>query len=302
MKRHELAPIVAMVFVCASGVSTAAAAATESECTSAGAAAEQLRSTGDLFGARVRLGACLVTGCSTQVREACARQLAAVVAAMPAVVLEAKDQASNNLSAVRVTLDGAPVLDRLDGAAILVNPGEHRVAFEAAGFRRAEATFVALEPQKKVRVVVFLDSAPSSVSPSSAASDRLLVSPVANVTVRHEEPTSSAGRRRQVALALGCAGIAGVAVGTIWSVMSKRTYDRAFTSECGSDPNGCSALGISDGQKAHREAAVATVAFVTAGALVAAGAVLYLTSPKQSGVAVAPMADRSAGLALIGKW
>ena len=302
MKRYELAPIVAVVLVGAFGVRTRAAAATESECASAGGAADQLKSAGDLFAARLRLGACLAAECSSQVREDCARRLANVVAAMPAVVLEAKDQASNNLTSVRVTMDGAPLLDRLDGAAILVNPGVHRVVFEAVGFRRAEATFVAREPQKKVRVVVFLDSAPSSVYAPSAASDRLTVSPAASVAVRHEEPTTSPERRRQVGLALGGAGVAAVAVGTIWSIMSKQTYDHAIKSECGNDPNACSSQGIADGQKAHRQATVATVAFVAAGALVAAGAVLYLTSPRQTGVAIAPMADRSAGLALVGKW
>ena len=216
---------------------------------------------------------------------------------MPAVVLEAKDAASSNMSAVRVTMDGVPVLDQLDGTAILVNPGEHRLAFDAAGFRRTEATFVAREGQKNLRVVVFLDSGRSS------APDQLIVSPAASAPGRHEEPTSFAWTPQEtVGLALGCAGIGGVAVGTIWSIMSKVTYDHALASECGGDPNRCSSQGIADGRTAHHQASVATVGFVAAGALFAAGAALYFTSPKQAGVAVAPTLDGSGGLTVGGKW
>jgi len=291
MKRYMLAPIVGVV-VTASVVR--AATPTENECGAASRSAKQLRSAGNLSAARARLAGCLSTGCSSQLREECARHQAAIVAAMPAVVLEAKDEVSNNVSAVRVTMDGAPLLDRLDGTAILVDPGEHRVAFEAAGFRRAEATFVARESQKNLRVVVYLASGPSP------APNHLTVA--ASAPGRQEEPTSFAGQRQNVGLALGCAGIGGVAVGTIWSIMSKVTYDHALASECGGDPNRCSSQGIADGQTAHRQASISTIGFVTAGALFAAGAALYFTSSEQAGVAVAAAVDPSGGLTVVGKW
>jgi hypothetical protein len=215
---------------------------------------------------------------------------------MPTVLLEAKDESSTNVSDVRVTMDGAPLLDRLNGAAIAVNPGQHHLVFDAAGFRRTETTFVVRQGQKRFRVVVFLDSA------GSPAPNQLIVSPDATPPGRPEEQTSSAGRRQNIALALGGAAIVGVTVGSIFSVLSKVTYDHALSTGCGGDANQCTSQGIADGRTAHRQAAVATVSFVAAGALLAAGAALYFTSPKDAAVAVAPTVDRGAGLAVLGKW
>lgn len=295
MRRHTRAPVgrvlaaLAATSVLAAAPVARAAGPTDGECGAAGKAAEQLRSTGDFFAARARLSSCLSTACSSQVREECGRKLTSIESAMPGVLLEAKDEASNSITAVRVTMDGSPLVDRLDGSVILVNPGEHRLAFEAAGFRRTEATFVAREPQKALRVVVFLDSA------RNPAASRLVGS--------SGEPTRSSGHRQSVGLGLGIAGLAAVGVGTAWAIISKRTYDHALSSECGGDPNRCSTQGISDGKAAHRQATVATITFVAAGALVAAGAALYFTGSREAGVAVAPAVDdRNAGLALVGKW
>jgi hypothetical protein len=215
---------------------------------------------------------------------------------MPSIVVQALDEASNDVSDVSATMDGAPLLERLDGTEILINPGEHHLALEAAGFRRAEATFVARERQKGLRVVVFLGSA------RNPALTQSMVSSAARPPGRHDEsPTLSKGRR--VGLALGYAGVGSLAVGTILSILSKTTYDHAFSSECGGDPNRCSAQGIADGRKAHREATIATFGFVTAGVLLAAGAALYFASPKEDGVAVVPAVEKSGGgLAVVGKW
>jgi hypothetical protein len=237
--------------------------------------------------------------------------VAAIDVVMPAVLLEAKDESSNNVSAVRVTMDGAPLVDRLEGTAILVNPGQHTLAFDAAGFRRTETTFVARERQKKLRVVVFLDSAQKSpdptqliVSPATSAPASAPASSLTSALDSREEPARSSARsRRYVALALGGAGIAGVTVGTIWAIMAKTTYDHALVTECGGEQNLCTSGGIAEGRTAHRQATAATVAFVAAGALFAAGAALYFTSPKETGVAVAPTTvDGSGGLTVVGKW
>jgi hypothetical protein len=294
MKRYVLASVVGGLV--AAGSMARAATPTEKECVAAAKDAEQLRSAGDLFAARGRLEACAAAECSRQVREQCARDLTAVDAVMPAVVVEAKDPASNNVTEVRARIDGATVGGRLDGAAIPVNPGEHRLVLEGPGFRRTETTFVAHEGQKRLRVVVYLDVEPGLALGPSAASA------ATGASARDEGPPLLATRRQKVALALGVAGVGGIAVGSIWSIMSKMTYDHAVSSECGGDVNRCSAQGIADGQTAHRQAAVATVAFVAAGALIGAGAAVYFTGPRHTSVAIAPAVDGSGGVAVAGKW
>jgi hypothetical protein len=295
MKRYMLAPMVGVVLA---GSGVRAAPPRETPCGAAGRAAEELRRAGDLSGARARLAACVSTGCASPLRERCARQLAEIDAAIPTVVVQVKDDRSNDLTAVRVMMDGAPMLDGLDGTAMFVNPGEHHLVLEAAGFRRTEATFVAREGEKSLRVVVFVDHT------RSVASNRANVSAEAgapSLVGRSQAPTAFA-RRRNLGIALGCVGIGGVAVGAALAILSKVTYDHALASECGGDANRCSPQGIDDGRMAHRQAGVATVAFGTAGALFAAGAALYFTSPKQAGVAVAPAVAEGGGLMVVGKW
>ncbi len=270
------------------------AAPLENPCGSASSAAQELRSAGDLSAARARLAACLSAGCPGELSE-CARKLAEIDAQIPTVVVEARDEANDYVTDARVTMDGAPWLERLEGKEVAVNPGEHRLTLDAPGFRKAESTFIAREQQKKLRVIVFLISARASATAASVAA------PAANPPNRRDEPSLSAGRK--IGFALGGAGLGGLAVGTIFSILSKTTYDHALQSECGGDPKRCTADGIADGRTAHNEAAVATLGFAAAGVLLAAGAALYFTSPEHGSVAVAPAADsRGGGLTMVGRW
>lgn len=274
-----------------------AAGSADKECAAASRAAADLRSAGDLTGARGHLAACASSDCSRALRDECARQLAAVEAVTPAVTLEAKDETSNSVREVGVFLDGARVLERLDGSPLPVNPGEHRLAFEAAGFRRAESAFVAREGQKKLRVVVYLDRAGSSAAPP-------LVSDAAGPATARAGSSMFGTPRKKVALALVGVGVAGAAVGTVFALSAKSTYDHALGTECGGDANRCSQQGIDDGKTAHRRATIATVGFVAAGALLAAGAALFFTGTEERDLAltVDPGVDGAKGLALVGKW
>jgi serine/threonine-protein kinase len=213
--------------------------------------------------------------------------------AVTAIVLEAKDEGSANVSAARATIDGAQVVETLDGTAIPVKPGAHRAVFAAAGFRSIETTFVVAEGQK-LRVVVFLSAAgaaPGGLELSAAPAPR-----------ERDEPASGGSPRRTLGLALAGAGLAGLVVGTVWSLRSKSTYDEALSSECAGDANHCSPRGIADGQTAHRQAGIATIGFIAGGVLLAAGATLYITGPRRTGLAVAPAPDGGGSVLLAGAW
>jgi hypothetical protein len=286
VKRYVFAPLVGVVIVAAS---SGGAAAPTTDAPTEGCVTPGDAST---FGgrasleARARLAACVSAACPRAVHAQCARELAATDARLPAVMLAAEDEASNGLSAVRVTMDGKPLLDRLGGAATVVDPGEHRFTFEADGFRPTETTAV-LHERERLRVLVFLDR---SGAPGGGPSTTV--------------PAASTGRwQRDLGLALGGASIGGVAVGVVWAVMSKATYEHAIEAECGGGTNGCSAQGIADGQTAHDQATVATAGFAAAGALLAAGAALYLFAPKHGDVVVVPAVAQGGGaVALAGRW
>ncbi|HET6149855.1 MAG TPA: hypothetical protein VFH68_20110 [Polyangia bacterium] len=207
--------------------------------------------------------------------------------ARTAVVLEAKDEGSMNVGGVRATIDGAQVVDKLDGTAILLSPGAHRAVFAAPGFRSVENTFVVVEGQK-LRVVVFL-----------TAATRVLTLPAPG---RPDEPSIVWSRRQTLGVVLAGVGLGSLAVGTVWSLKSKSTYDDALSFECRGDPSRCSEQGIADGKAAHREATIATIGFAAAGVLLAAGATLYFTGRKQTALALAPAVDGGASMMMAGAW
>jgi hypothetical protein len=50
------------------------------------------------------------------------RRVDEINAAIPTVIFEAKDGAGGDLSAVRVTMDGEVLAERLEGTALSINP------------------------------------------------------------------------------------------------------------------------------------------------------------------------------------
>jgi hypothetical protein len=191
-------------------------------------------------------------------------------------------------------LDGAPWLQRLEGKEVAVNPGEHRLTLEGPGFRKTESTLLAREGQKKLRVIFLVSTRDPATRSASAA---------AAPTVARGRDDGSLSAGRKIGLALGGAGLGGLAVGAIFGVLSKAMYDHALTSGCGGDSNRCSADGIADGKTAHTEAAIATLGFAAGGVLLAAGAALYFTSPEHGSVAIAPAVQANGGgLTMVGKW
>ena len=280
-------------------------------CGAALQASQRLQGEGRLQAARAELVACLSAGCSGPIRSDCERRQATLTEIIPAVVLVAKDEASHDLTSVRVTMDGQPLAERIDGSPIPVDPGPHRFVFEAAGFRRIETTMVARERNQRTRVVAYLNAATAFERGAGATGPSVSVPRGGQPESSLETSAAPSGNghghgqawKRKLALGLGGAGVASFAVGAIWALRSKVTYDHALVTECDGDPGRCSPQGIADGQTAHQQARVATIGFLAAGVLISAGAAIYFTTPRQTQVAVAPsVADRSAGFALAGKW
>jgi hypothetical protein len=116
-------------------------------------------------------------------------------------------------------------------------------------------------------------------------------------------PRASGGGQRTLGLAVGGAGAAGIAVGAIFGLIAKGTYDGAVTNYCKAGPASCTQPGVTGGQNAHDQATASTVAFIAGGALLAGGGLLYFTAPKAGRVGIAPaVGSRGAGLAVLGAW
>src|SRR5579859_1362442 len=129
-------------------------------CVSAATAGQDLQRAGKLRDARAKFLSCDKRECPAEVRSVCDRLLNAVEASLPTVILGAHDASGADLVAVRVLLDGAPLVESLDGKALTLDPGPHALRFERPGSAPIEQKVVILEAEKNRAVVVTFPSAP----------------------------------------------------------------------------------------------------------------------------------------------
>jgi len=259
-----------------------AADPTKQECVAANDAAQDLRQVGKLRQAREKLAACAAAGCPGVVRDDCTQRLAEVDSAMPHIVFAAKDGKGNDLVDVKVTMDGAPIADKLDGASLKIDPGLHVFAFAWRGHPVLTKSLVLAEhDQARQEQIVFGSTDAARGEPAEAV--------------------SSGTDRKTIAFAVGGAGGVALVVGSVFGLVSKATYDRA-SATC-RDGGACMTQDVQYSHDAHSQAAVATASFVVGGALIgAAGALLYLTAPAAGVTVGTTVGSHEAGLGVRGLW
>jgi hypothetical protein len=135
------------------------------ECISANDRGGSLRSEGKLLAAKREYLACAAAACPKAIRQECDALVAKVDASIPSVVFSATDASGNDTTEVRVWIDGEKVADTLDGRAVPLDPGEHRIRFEAGdGSGSFERTIVAREGDKHRAVRLELGAAVSQAA------------------------------------------------------------------------------------------------------------------------------------------
>lgn len=250
------APFIAAVTLLVSA-SSAHAEPTKQECVAANSAAQDLRSVGRLREAQVKLALCVSASCPGPVREDCADRLREVEKATPSIVFEAKDGDGNDLSAVAVSVDGQPLAKKLDGGALVIDPGEHTFTFQMAGRPAVEKKLVVREGEKGRRERVTLrgtgEKARSEDLPSG-----------------DETPS-----RVPAIIAFGAGGV-GLVVGIVFAGLwasDKSAGDAACTPVCPTQT-------VADGwsSKQTGDTVGAAVGFAVAGAGAITGAILLLAS------------------------
>ena len=288
---------------------------TKRECVSANEAAQDLQRVGKLQDARAQLLSCTAESCPAPVRVDCARRIAELDDVIPTLVIEAKDRDGNDLSAVRVTMDGQPFASTLAGIPISVDPGAHRFVFEADGFQRIEKVFVPREGDRNrhERVVLMPERAPSN-TPATVPAETLAATPTPETPTevsasRSTEANTRIGNAQRVlGLVIGGAGVAGLVIGGGFGLMSRSTYDHALNTECGGRVGSavllaCNPSGYDDVQTARSQATAATVALIGGAALLGGGVLLYLAAPRGRAVSMAPaLGPGTATLRVQGSW
>jgi hypothetical protein len=257
---------------------------TTDQCIAANADAQSSRRSGKFTEARQRLAACLDSHCPRMVSTDCAQRLDELDRAQPTIVFDAKDPAGHDLIAVKVTVDGQRLTEKLDGTALPVDPGQHTFVFEAAGLPPVTQTFVAKEGEKARRISVQIGNpaspaAPTPVGAATAAEPPGTEQGPAGVEEGTRGPSTA---RRTAGLVIGGVGFAGLAAGAVFGFLAigeKNDYLKNCGSNIGAPSGFCNSDGVAGHNDASTKATVSTVLFVGGGVVAAAGAVLFLTAP-----------------------
>jgi hypothetical protein len=257
---------------------SAAARADEKSCVAASENEIALRKQLKLRAALEQLAICGAPGCPAEVRVECDQRAVQLNAALPTLVLGATDAAGNDLSAVTVTLDGAPFATRLDGRALPLDPGDHALHFEAPGCVPVDKTIVAREGEKERRVSVVLGAVPpvaAAIAPSPAPTAPGPPGPVLEPT----PPVSTWSSRKTLALVSAGVGVAGVGAGAVFGLMASSAWSTQ-QADCKSTASCTNRAGAASAHSQMETAgAVSSVAFAVGAVGLVGGIVLWLTAP-----------------------
>jgi len=125
---------------------------TVGECLSATEASLKLGADRKVREVRAQALVCAAPSCPAEVRVECATRVADLNAAVPTVVFSAKGADGQELSSVKVSMDGEALSDHLDGSAVAVDPGTHEFTYDMAG----QATLIIHEGEKNRHEVVLM--------------------------------------------------------------------------------------------------------------------------------------------------
>ena len=214
--------------------------------------------------------------------------------------------AETDLPDLVVTRDGAAV-DRAEwGSAVPIDPGPHAVAVSAP--KRAPWTKSVDVGADRANVELVVPPLTPDAAPPPTATIVTPPPPTALATTTAQPPPlpprTGSGQRTAGIVIMGIGGAAAI-VGSVFGLLAMSAHNEALN-QC-NDANRCSQAGLDKDQSARSQAAASTGVFIGATALLAGGAILYLTAPSNNpsggGVAlqVAPTSG-GAGLFMRGAW
>lgn len=211
--------------------------------------------------------------------------------------------AAAKVDGLQVSLDGAVVAASLLGVPSPVDAGNHVVSASAPGKKPWKTEVSLAESERKSVEVQALGpddgtGTPTETPPAAAEGDKSSnpseggASAGGSVTSDSLKPKT---KQRTYALIAGGVGVVGLGVGTFLALGAKSKYNDA-KSHCKDGTSGCDSEAASLSSDAKSQATLATVGFGVGVAGLAAGAVLWFTTPKEKSaerarrrVAVAPI-------------
>jgi hypothetical protein len=268
-----------------------AAGITKEQCADANSQAQDLRRDGKFSAAHQKLQQCSDPACPGIVRDDCVQRLDELERAQPTIVFDAKDPDGHDLVAVHVTVDGAPLADKLEGRALRVEPGSHAFTFTAAGSPTVTETFVLKEGEKERRERIVIGA--TAKPPSAAQATPLTPPPVA-------APSTGWTSTQWIGVTLAGTGVVGLGVGSVFGLLTGSAWSNAKDA-CGGDTTHCRDVGSANSYKstALSDSTISAVGFAAGGALLVGGAVLFFVGAHRdtpaTGVVVTPTVSPGQG-------
>jgi hypothetical protein len=204
---------------------------------------------------------------------------------------------ASNVAGLGVRLDGAPLDRAAWGAPMVVDPGMHTLDAQAPGRKPWTNSIEVLTPATSVTIPEL-----ELVAPPPAA-----VQTTAPAPTPSEQTVAPSGGldHRTWALVAGGVGVVGVAVGSVFGILSmSHKSDGNTHCQLGPSGNECDPAGVQARSDAISTGNVSTIAYIVGAAGLAAGAVLWFTAPHREG-ASAPTVGIAAGLGAVqlrGAW
>ena len=169
-------------------------------CASAHEQAQIFRKRGRLLEAKQKLELCSSAACPLLARQDCSVWVVEVAERVPTILIDARDTRGQPTTAVKCTLDGERLVDRLDASAIAVNPGAHALKCELTDVAGGAASPVekplaVVEGEKGRKVEVSFEP-PRAPDVAPSASSLTLPLPLPSAS-----PPASPPRSAPVALA-----------------------------------------------------------------------------------------------------
>ncbi len=165
-------------------------AETTDACLHAHEQSQRLRLQGKLRAARAELITCSQNVCPRMVRTECSKWIVEVDAVLPSVVIAGRGPEGQDVSDVRVSVDGQVATERLDGKELSVDPGPHKFRFERAPSAPIEQDVIIREGEKARPLVAdFRKQVPAS--PASQASSASAPGESSSSAPAREEPPRS---------------------------------------------------------------------------------------------------------------
>jgi hypothetical protein len=246
---------------------------TQKACVGANAQGQQFRRNGKFGAAREQFQLCNVPACPVVVAEDCTTRVDELDVAQPTVIFDVRDRAGHDVSDATVALDGDPFADRLNGAAVRVDPGEHVFTFTLPNEAPVLQKVVIKEGEKGRRVRV-------SLSPEAVPSPAVTAEPAAPPPQASEPPVDGhkANLRRTIGMVATGVGAASVLVGGAFGLLtlvavSDQQANCPTTQNC---PNRAQAA--NDHSTWTTDSVISGTTLVAGGVFVAGGLYLWLTS------------------------